>query len=81
MEWILQVVDEIDDAIAALRLCCLGMTAEIGLTLAGGAAIIAIGAALAAGAEVTLISSALIVLSLAAVLKFYKAAPAARRQL
>lgn len=31
MEWMLQVVDEIDDAIAALRQCSLGLAAELGL--------------------------------------------------
>ena len=31
----LQVVDEIDDAIGALRLCYLGWAAEIGLVWAG----------------------------------------------
>ena len=30
MEWMLQVVDEIDDAIGALRLCSLGVAAESG---------------------------------------------------
>jgi hypothetical protein len=31
MEWMLQVVDEIDDAIGALRQCSLGLAAELGL--------------------------------------------------
>jgi hypothetical protein len=31
MEWMLQVVDEIDDAISALRHCSLGLAAELGL--------------------------------------------------
>jgi hypothetical protein len=35
MEWMLQVVDEIDDAIGALRLCSLGVAAEFGLVAAG----------------------------------------------
>jgi hypothetical protein len=35
MEWVLQVVDEIDDAIGALRLCSLGLAAEFGLVAAG----------------------------------------------
>ena len=34
MEWMLQVVDEIDDAISALRLCSVGLYAEIGLAVA-----------------------------------------------
>jgi hypothetical protein len=69
MEWMLQVVDEIDDLIGALRHCFLGLTAELGLVLAGSLGIGAIGAAVAAGAEITLISTAAAVLSLAAILK------------
>jgi hypothetical protein len=51
MEWMLQVVDEIDDAIGALRLCTLGVCAEIGLAVAGGLGMGAIGAAVVAGAQ------------------------------
>jgi len=65
----LQVVDEIDDLIGALRLCLVGMAAELGLMVAGGLGIAAIGAAVAAGAEITLICSAAVLLSLAAALK------------
>jgi hypothetical protein len=72
MEWMLQVVDEIDDAIGALRQCSLGLAAEFGLVAAGGLGIGAIGAAIAAGAEVSLICSAALVLSLAAALKLHK---------
>jgi hypothetical protein len=72
MEWLLQVADEIDDAIGALRLCSLGLAAEIGLLAAGALGILAIGAAIATGAEVTLIFSAAIVLSLAAFLKIHE---------
>jgi hypothetical protein len=71
MEWMLQVVDEIDDAVGALRLCSLGLCAEIGLVVAGSLGIGAIGAALATGAEVPLICCAAIVLSLAAALKIH----------
>jgi hypothetical protein len=35
MEWMLQVVDEIDDAIAALRQCSLGLAGELGLLASG----------------------------------------------
>jgi hypothetical protein len=35
MEWMLQVVDEIDDVIGALRLFLLGWAGEIGLVAAG----------------------------------------------
>jgi hypothetical protein len=69
MEWMLQVVDEIDDLIGALRLCLVGMAAELGLIVAGGLGMAAIGAAVAAGAEITLICSAAVLLSLAAALK------------
>jgi hypothetical protein len=71
MEWILQVVDEIDDAVGALRQCFLGLAAEIGLVVAGSLGIGAIGAALATGADVPLICCAAIVLSLAAALKIH----------
>jgi hypothetical protein len=69
MEWMLQVVDEIDDAIGALRLCSVGLAAEFGLVVAGCFGIGAICAAVAIGAEVSLICSAVIMLSLAATLK------------
>ena len=72
MEWMLQVLDEFDDAIGALRLCCVGLAAEIGLAVAGGLAIGAIGAALAAGAEFSLFCSGAIVLAAAAFLKFHE---------
>lgn len=36
MEWMLQVADEIDDVIGALRQCSLGLAAEIGLVAPGG---------------------------------------------
>jgi hypothetical protein len=50
MEWILQVADDIDDAIGALRLCSVGLAAEIGLLVAGGLGILAIGVAISTGA-------------------------------
>jgi hypothetical protein len=69
MEWMLQVIDEIDDAIGVFRLCCLGLCAEIGLTVAAALGIGAIGAAVATGAEITLICSVTMLLGLAGVLK------------
>jgi hypothetical protein len=69
MEWMLQVADEIDDAVGALRLYSLGLAAEIGLIVGGTLGIGAIAAAIAAGAEAELICSATLVLSLAAALK------------
>jgi hypothetical protein len=72
MEWMLQVVDEIDDAVGAWRLYCLGLRSEIGLLAAGGLGLASICAAIAAGAEVQLICSAAIVLGLAASLKIHE---------
>ncbi len=46
MEWVLQVVDEVDDAVGALRLFALGWSEEIGLAVAGSAATCAVCAAL-----------------------------------
>ncbi len=68
----LQVIDEIDDVVGALRLYYLGVAAEIGLLLAAGLGIGAIYAAILAGAEVPLILSAAIVLSLTATLKIHR---------
>ena len=69
MEWVLQVVDEIDDAIGALRLCALGLCAEVGLTAAAGLGMGAIGAAVVTGAQITLICSVTMLLGLAGLLK------------
>jgi hypothetical protein len=44
MEWVLQVVDEIDDAIGAMRHRCVGMAAELGI-LGGSVAAAAVWAA------------------------------------
>ncbi len=46
MEWVLQVADEVDDAVGALRLFAMGWSEEIGLAVAGGAATCAVCAAL-----------------------------------
>jgi uncharacterized membrane protein len=72
MEWMLQVIDEIDDAVGAVRSYCLGIAAEIGLVLAAGLGIGAICAAIVAGAEVPLILAATLVLSLTATLKIHR---------
>jgi hypothetical protein len=45
MEWMLQVVDEVDDAVSALRLFAMGWSEEIGLVAAGSAAVCAVCAA------------------------------------
>ena len=46
----LQVVDEIDDAVGALRHYALGLQAEVGLVVAGGVSAGAIYAAIVSGA-------------------------------
>jgi hypothetical protein len=71
MEWMLQVVDEIDDAIGALRLWSVGLAAEIGLVAAACLGIGAIAAAVVRGADLPLICSAAAMLGVAAVLKIY----------
>jgi hypothetical protein len=42
MEWMLQMVDEVDDAVATLRHGWLGLYTEIGVFSAAGAAIAAL---------------------------------------
>ena len=46
MEWVLQVADEVDDAVGALRLFAMGWSEEIGLAVASGAATCAVCAVL-----------------------------------
>jgi hypothetical protein len=79
MEWMLQVVDEIDDVVGALRLCWAGVATEIAPLATGILGIGAITAAVLAGAEVTLIFSAAIVLSLGTALKIHKSRFETRR--
>ena len=75
----LQVVDELDDAISTARLYCLGLIAEVGLLVAGSLGLAAISAALASGAEMTLLSSAALMLGVASILKFHALRAAADR--
>jgi hypothetical protein len=49
MEWMLQVVDELDDAVSALRMFAMGWSEEIGLAAAGSAAACAVCAAVLRG--------------------------------
>jgi hypothetical protein len=49
MEWLLQVADEIDDAVSAVRLFAIGWSDEIGLVVAGSAAACAMCAAVLRG--------------------------------
>jgi len=72
MEWMLQIADEIDDAVGAWRLSFMSLRSEIGLLVAGSLGFGSICAAIAAGAEMQLIVSAALVLSLAATLKFHR---------
>jgi hypothetical protein len=49
MEWMLQVADEVDDALSAVRLFALGWSEEIGLMIAVGAGACALCAAVLQG--------------------------------
>jgi hypothetical protein len=69
MEWMLQVVDEFDDVLGALRHGWLGFHAEIGALLFAGIGIGAMVAAFTLGADPVLVGSAAIVLNLAALLQ------------
>jgi hypothetical protein len=50
MEWMLQVVDELDDAVGALRMVALGLRAEVALVVAGGVSAGALYAAIVSSA-------------------------------
>jgi hypothetical protein len=79
MEWVLQVVDEVDDAFGILRHSWLGLIAEIGALLL---ACLGIGAEIAGpalGAEPALIGAAAILANLAALLKIRSSRPIPRR--
>jgi hypothetical protein len=76
MEWMLQVVDEIDDAIGILRHCWIGASAEFPVFLAGGAGLGAAGAtALQTGAEPVLFAAASAALGVAGFLKALDSRP------
>jgi hypothetical protein len=69
MEWMLQVVDEFDDALGVLRHGCFGLLAEIGGPML---AVATLGAAVAAprlGADPTLTAAAAVAANLATLLK------------
>jgi hypothetical protein len=79
MEWMLQVVDEFDDAFGVLRHGCLGLIAEIGVPML---AAVSLGAAVAGprlGAEPASIATAAVAANLAALLKIRSSRIAARR--
>jgi hypothetical protein len=72
MEWMLQVADEIDDAVGALRHCCMGAAAEFPALSAAGIGIGAVcgfGVALFAGADPALIAAPVAALGIAGLLK------------
>jgi len=48
MEWVLQAIDEVDDAVGAIKHCWLGLAAEMRLLLDVGAAAAGFRAALRA---------------------------------
>jgi hypothetical protein len=78
MEWMLQVVDEFDDALGVLRHGCLGLIAEIGEPML---ALATLGAAVAGprlGADPTSIAAAAVAANLAALLKIRSSRIAAR---
>jgi hypothetical protein len=49
MEWLLQVADEVDDVLGAVRLLAIGWSEEIGPVVAGSAAVCAMFAAVLRG--------------------------------
>ena len=78
MEWMLQLVDEFDDAFGVLRHGCLGLIAEIGVPML---AAMSLGAAVAGprlGADPALIAAAAVAANLAALLKIRNSRIAAR---
>ncbi len=77
MEWLLQVVDEFDDALSAARHGWLGVSSEGSLLLAG-AGIGAAAIALAWGAEPNVTGAAAISANLAALLKIRGTRPPSR---
>jgi hypothetical protein len=69
MEWVLQVVDEFDDAVSALRHVLLGLHAEMGVLLFAGLGTGAVVAELALHADPRMIGAAAITANVAALLK------------
>ena len=69
MEWVLQLVDELDDAFGMLRHSWLGLVAELGALLLAGVGVSAVVAGPALGAEPALMGAAAISANLAALLK------------
>ncbi len=64
MEWMLQVVDEMDDVLGAVRHRCLGVNAELGALLGSRVTAGTLAAAVAAGRD-AVVSTAAVVLNVA----------------
>ena len=75
MEWVLQVVDEIDDAVGVLRLGWLGLVTEIGALLLVGLGIGAMLAGPMIGAEPATLGAAAITANVAALLQLRGSRP------
>jgi predicted transporter len=69
MEWMLQVVDEVEDAVNQARFRVVDFGAEIGLAGCGAIAAVTLAAAAACGAEALVLSCALGVLAAAVLMK------------
>lgn len=78
MEWVLQVADEVDDALGLLRHGWLGLAAEVGSLILAGAGSAAAIAGCTLGAEPVLVGTAAITANLAALLEIRSARRAAR---
>ena len=69
MEWVLQMIDELDDVIGAMRQGWLGLHAQIELLLGGAAAVAALTTALVMGENVMAVLAGLLLLGTAISLK------------
>jgi hypothetical protein len=69
MEWMLQVADELDDAVGLLRFGGSALVAEIGVLLLAGLGIAALAAGPSLGAEPALLGVAALTANVAALLK------------
>jgi hypothetical protein len=78
MEWMLQVVDELDDALGVLRHGCLGLMAEIGEPMLAVATLVAAVAGHRLGADPASIATAAVAANLATLLKIRNSRIAAR---
>jgi len=78
MEWVLQIADEVDDALGALRHGWLGLAAEIGALMLASVGIAADVAGHALGAQPALLGAAAICANIAALLKIRNSRQAQR---